>query len=270
VWFSAYLYMARVPDLRAWTCVAQSDGRVWLPPDGVSGAVRIRDEQRPMRSAIEIFARANTPELVAGAIESLITSEGEYAAFQKQRGTIDGCEVTRFVGAVFGDYAYTLVIASTSDHVAMVERAARACVTHCTLGLGHRRQRRYRHVGPIGWTEDACGLATRWSAPDGSELVVHASVPSTTPIDAILDAIRVRHRIEAMHEVAGPSSACHARAWQGAGLNVVILDDGRFRYPIELSGDEHRDVLARVVASVRLVPPAESTPITDALLHWTE
>jgi hypothetical protein len=259
-------------DLRAWQLVAQADGIALLPPAGISdGVVRIRDLQRPLRSAADIFARANTtPELATGAIESLITSEGEYAAFSVQSGTIAGSEVVRFVGAVFGDDAYTLIVAlASASNAARVEPVARMCVKRCSLGLGHRRQRRYHHAAPPGWTQHAWGLASRWRSPDGAELVVHPAIPSTIPIEKLLGAIAERHRAGTLDEVAAPTSACLGRAWRAPDLDIVILDDGRFRYVLELSGG-HRDVLARVVGSVRLVPPAESTPITAAMLHWAD
>ena len=235
------------------------------------GVLRIHDLQRPLRTAADIFARANAPRLAEGTTESLITSEGEYAAFQVQRGVIDGQRVERAVGAVFGDDSYRLVVGLTRAPLARSFLAvARMCVMRCSLGLGHRRIRRYRVAPPTGWTETAWGLATRWSAPDGDTIIAHPAQPHVNA-ERILDGIRGRYGLGILDETLAPPSACLARAWRGDGIHVVILDDGRFRYPVELRGsDTHRDVLARVVASIRLIPPIETTPITDALLHWIE
>jgi hypothetical protein len=287
-------------DLRAWHLTPVADGIALVPPTGLAdGVIRIRDLQRPLRSAVEILARANTPELAAGAIESLITSEGEYAAFQIQRGEIampagisDGTPITsstnvdrsvegvtrsqrvvRYVGAVLGDDAYTLVVGLTSiANAEAFEGVARTCVMRCALGLGHRRQRRFRYTAPAKWTETAWGLASRWRAPDnGGEIIVHPAMPATSALSTglVLEAIHARHRIASMDEVRAPSAPCLARMWRTDGLSIAILDDGRFRYPLELVGDAH-DVFARVVSSVRLVPPVETPPLTDALLHWVE
>lgn len=263
---------SRIPtDLRAWHLAHIADGIALVPPSGIAdGVIRIRDLQRPLRSAADICARANTPPLTAGATESLITSEGEYAAFQVQRGVIDGQCVVRFVGVVFGDDAYTLVIAlATIACAESFEMAARTCVSRCALGLGHRRQRRYRYTPPAGWTETAWGLASRWRAGDGAEILVHPAQP-VAQTELVLEAIRVRHGIASMDEIAPPTAPCLARMWRAEQLQVAILDDGRFRYPLELTNTTHRDAFERVVASVRLVPPMETRPLTDALLHWVE
>jgi hypothetical protein len=302
----------RIPtDLRAWHLTPVADGIALVPPTGLAdGVIRIRDLQRPLRSAGDIFARANTPVLAAGAIESLITSEGEYAAFQIQRGEIaiyDGMpiagstsvdhsvegvtrsqRVVRYVGAVFGDDAYTLVVGLTSiANAEAFEVVARTCVMRCALGLGHRRHRRYRYTPPSQWTETPWGLASRWRAPNTGgeivnpsrsaasskpgEIIVHPAMPATSALSTglVLEAIYARHGIASMDEVRAPSAPCLARMWRSERLSIAILDDGRFRYPLELVGDAH-DVFARVVSSVRLVPPVETPPLTDALLHWVE
>ncbi len=262
---------ARIPsNPSAWHLVTGADGITLVPPSGIAdGVVRIRDVQRPLQTAVEIVERVNTPPLASGAIESLITNEGEYAAFCVQRGAIDRQRVARFTGIVFGDDAYTLIVGLTTARLAeLFEPVVRTCVTRTSLGLGHRRQRRYRYAPPAAWTETQWGLASRWSAADSTELVVHPAQLAST--DLVLEAVRARHRI-ALDEEPAPRGPCLARAWRGEGLSLVILDDGRFRYPVELRGDDtHRETLARVVASIRLVPPAESVPITDAVLHWAE
>jgi hypothetical protein len=258
-------------DLRAWHLAHIADGIALVPPSGLSdGVVRIRDLRRPLRSAAAILARANTPALTQGTLESLITSEGEYAAFQVQRGVIDGQRVVRFVGAVLGDDAYTLVIGlTTPPHAEVFELVARTCVTRCSLGLGHKRQRRFRYAPPQGWTETAWGLASRYLAADGAELVVHPAQPST-PTELVLDAIRARYGIASMEEIASPSAPCLARMWRTDDLCIAILDDGRFRYALELVGSTHHETFERVISSVRLVPPVETPPLTDAILHWVE
>ncbi|MFN0253375.1 MAG: hypothetical protein ACKV2T_41275 [Kofleriaceae bacterium] len=291
---------SRIPtDLRVWQLTTVADGVALVPPSGIAdGVVRIRDLQRPLRSAAEIFARANTPRLSAGAIESLITSEGEYAAFQVQRGVIEGERVLRFVGAVFGDDTYTFVVGLTTiANAEAFETVSRMCVMRCALGLGHRRQRRFRYTPPAQWTETPWGLASRWRPPHdsadradassllgagarspavadvrsavASEIVVHPAMPAMAT-ELVLEAIRARHGVASMDEVPSPPSPCLARMWRSGNLGVVVLDDGRFRYPLELVGDAYREVFARVVSSVRLVPPVETPPLTDALLHWVE
>ena len=113
--------------------------------------------------------------------------------------------------------------------------------------------RRYRYTAPSGWSiADTCDLATRWCGPGGDELVIHPARAARA--DELLAAIA---RGATLVEVRAPSSPCLARAWRGGDLAVVILDDGRFRYPIELRGGND-DVLACVVASVRLVPPTRA------------
>lgn len=258
--------------LPSWLLVPQADGVALVPPGGLrAGVVRIRELQRPLRAVAEILASANTPPLEAGPIEPSTTSEGEYAVFQVQRGVLDGQRVVRYVGAVLGDDAYTLVVALTSQEEALVEHVARECVARCSLGLGHARQRRFRYTPPPRWTERAWDLATSWRAPDGALLIVHPAQPRASAVQ-IAEAIRRRHTVGALVETAAPAAPCLARAWCTDDLAIVILDDGRFRYPLELWSDSPaaREVLARVAASVRLVPPMETVPITDALLCWAE
>lgn len=274
--------------LPAWQLRHLSDGVLLVPPQGRHlGALRLREHQRPLRSAREIFARAWPGR---APIERLCTSEGEYAALQIERGPHEGKPLLRCLGAVFGDDSYTLVEASTGvvERFDFFEQAARTFTRHCSLGLGSLRRRQYLYAPPPAWEGVARGLDADWRAPGypatDARITVHAAQPGTGGAEELRDALLLRSGLEGWTGLDAcelPVTArLRARAWQGSGRQddrartwaLVVLDDGRFRYPIELActpGDlvPARTALLGLAASVESIPPP--APRTErAGLHW--
>lgn len=286
--------------LPTWLLSQTADGVILQPPEGAHlGVIRIRENQRPLVSAADLFThkaqQLTVDKLELGRIERMITCEGEFAAVQVQHGVgPDGVGFIRCLGAVFGDDHYTLVDAGTTvaDRFAFFEQAARTFTFFMALGLGYRRRRRFEYKSPALWSGVARGLDTVWMPPGypkvRAQMTVHAALPAgSTPAD-IRDAIIKRLELSGLTgvKVGDPErrftgGELSGVAWRSTGsdegattyADVVVLEDERFVYPFELvSNGEHigeaRTAFDVVVHSARGVPLPEAQPMADSTLHW--
>ncbi len=286
--------------LPTWRLAQTADGLILSPPEGTHlGLLRFRENQRPLASAATLFTHAAqqlpVDKLELGRIEQMITCEGEFAAIQIQRGVgPDGQAFIRCLGAVFGDDQYTLIDAGTTvpDRFAFFEQAARTFTFYVALGLGYRRRRRFEYKSPTMWSGVARGLDAVWMPPGyprvRAQMTVHAAVPAgATPAD-IRDSIMKRLELSGLAsvKVGDPErrftgGELSGVAWRATGsdegttthADVVVLEDERFLYPLELvSSAEHvgeaRTAFDAVVHSARGVPLPEAQPMADSTLHW--
>ena len=287
--------------LRDWRRTQLADGVALIPPGGaLLGGIRIRELQRPLLPAAVIFAReasrVPTRQLEVGSIERMHTGDGEYAAFQVQRGVsgTDDAAFVRYLGVVYGDDACTVIVGSTTiaDSFAMFERVTRTCVFQAALGLGHRRQRRFLYTPPADWSGIPRGLDTAWIPPrypdDDAMLTVYAAEPAVSTPSELRDAVLARMRFTGWSQQALSPAArvftdgeLSGVAWRATGViaavasvvKVVVLEDERFLYPFELVCSPAQDevsapVLDAVVRSARPIPLPEAQPRVDAMLLW--
>lgn len=275
-----------VESLTPWRIETLSDGIALIPREGVlEGAIRIRERQRPLRSARAIFASAlgrfPMTTVTADRIEELVTSEGEYGAFQRFRGESRGEPFVRCFGAVFGDDFYTFVDAGTTVPVrfAALERTARIYTSYVALGLGHRRTRRFAYRPPRDWQPLARGLDTWWMPPafpaTSAALVMYAARPAgRSRPDVLLDLLAdLRLRGARIGEPAAGApvfseAGLSGSRWKIDDAEVAIFEDERFVYPVVASGEAARAELERVLHSVQPIPLPEPVASQDSVLHW--
>jgi hypothetical protein len=270
------------PKIPSWRLHFLTDGLALIPPSGVQqGAVRIRERLRPLRSAREIFAEAAdrmAGPREAGPIEQTVTVEGELAAVQVIRHTPapGGGVFFRVLGVVFGDDFYCLVDGGTAltDRFDFFERAVRVVTAYSALGLGHRRVRRFPYAPPAGWQPSPRGLDTVWrpSADETTAITAFAARPAGG--DVLADVLAGERLRGLPAEDPGPAEPAFTdgelsgRRWKAGALDVVLLEDDRFVYPI-LARNAPSDVVDRLVRTVRPVPLPEPRAAQDAMLHWS-
>ena len=278
--------------LPTWRLHTLADGVALVPPEGPQlGALRIRERLRPLRSAARIFAEA-AGHLAAtaredGPIERIVTVEGEHAAIQVLRGNAAGDPFVRCLGVVFGDDSYCLVDAATTvpAHFAFFERSGRVFTSYLSLGLGHRRHRRFGYTPPAGWHAIPRGLDALWLAPgfpdDRATVSVLAARPAGDPPEAVLADLLAGERLDGLTigavgaaEPVFTSGELSGTRWRVAAeidgeavpLDAFVLEDDRFVYPI--IGRRARDVVERLARTARAIPLPEPQAGQDALLHW--
>jgi len=266
--------------LPTWRVAQTADGLVLTPPEGAQlGVIQIREGQRPLASTDALFAADGVER---GPLERLVTTEGEHAAVQVHRGSgPDGQAFVRCLGAVFGDDFYTLIDGGTTvaDRFTLFEHAVRTLAVTMSLGLGYRRRRRFEYTVPAGWGGIARGLDTVWMPPGfpgvRSQITVHAAQPVGATARDLRDSIIKRLELSGMTSMkvgdAEPriteGSAVNGVAWRATGtedgirkhVDVVVLEDERFLYPLELvASAEHigeaRAFFDYLVHTVRGIP----------------
>ena len=177
--------MIQVPG--GWTTHFGANLVTTYPPDL---GVRIRYYERllPQPSFASIVGRAlaNDSAFVVhqtGAMERIVTNEGEYGAHVTLNGLREGSLAMRFVGAVFLDEFATALdaIALIPDHFAAVEQIAidllRFDEHHLTA-----RPRRFFYVPPIGWHGLPSGMTANWYPQDFPKNLSNIVVPPASPI----------------------------------------------------------------------------------------
>ena len=115
---------------RGWSAHPDGDGVVLLPPGGLAhGTIRYQERVRPLRPVRDLVAALAPPgwiERRRGAIERIVTAEGEHAALVTSEGMLDGRPVERTYGFVLADDFHSAIVAEVTDgREACLERFAR-------------------------------------------------------------------------------------------------------------------------------------------------
>lgn len=281
-----------------WRIVDRADGLALVATDGPrAGLLRIRERTRPLRSASAIIAelarRAGPVRTEMGPLEALVTVEGEHAAFRVLRGDLTDGPYTRAIGILFGDDDYTLIDAASADPAYFDElvRATRDLTLHYSLGLGHRRARRFRYTPPADWIAVPRGLDACWLAPDApardASILVRAALPAGVSRASVLAGVVAHERLLGAELPApGRGTTVFARdglagtVWTLEGTrggrpwccDVAVFEDERFLYPL-VARREPGDTAAAaaftaLVASAQAVPLPQPRTAADAMQHW--
>lgn len=294
--------------LPSWQMRYLADGIALFPPEGAAhGGLRIREYQRPLLSARTIIERAlralPTESLVKGPIQRITTCEGEYAALQSSTGTTRGEPFLRALGVVFGDEHYVLLDGGTtvSGKFDFFIKGVRDLTYFYSLGLGHRRRRRFLYTPPAGFVGYPRGLCTLWHRSDyphtRESITVWPAWPSDEPaaqaVKQILHEMTWAGYSLVRQSEPAPVFSDHGLAGSHVRLegsepgqaptrcDVVVLQDDRFVYvlrhmhPTSAATDATasarsglHEVFAGVVRSAQPIPLPEPTLRSDALLDW--
>jgi hypothetical protein len=224
------------------------------------GRVRVtpRAPLRPLR-ALVAAAAAREPGGVVHGPETLVTAEGEHAA------VVHVCAPLRqrSLGVVFGDDWMTTIEAVCHAPPAFArfrERVARL-TRETELGLGSGRRRCFFYQPPAGWiglpgAGEAVWLSPRCPRSHGVITAFYARPAGGSPTQLVRrDSSRIVPGARAIH------------------VTDVVLDDGRYRYPLRLETDgaaaaEHAAAFEAVVASVRSLPAPRALALD--VNHWID
>jgi hypothetical protein len=297
----------QLPHLAGWTRRILADGVILYPPDPAKAAVRIQERLTPLRTIEDILEgvligmTGRLTEIVPGAIERLVTHEGEHAAFASITARSADGPVDRSVAVVFGDDWYLKLsgTAMVPEYFEATRTITRAICNTASLGLGEIRERRFLYTAPPGWIADArqVGLATTWRPRDAPDPRVAIHVQAAKPLalggagllldklrhGSALDAFVCEHKLptDDVTSDAGLEGVCAHLIGTLAGdkLHVAnaILSDARFRYPLRLEAgiaglEEHLAIFGAVIASVQPVPdPRRTVAVPPGMLdYWVD
>lgn len=254
-----------------------------LTPPSLRARIRYHERLEPSSfEAIVDTLTAGFRTSLRGPMSRFITEEGEYGAWCSLAGQDEDGAARRWIGAVACDEFTAAIDATCRDpeHDDLIQRTARWLIERASFGLGTRR-RRFVFQRPPGWNGVANGLVVTFLPPDyprqDTVLEVHPAEPWVGSAEAAFNAILVdeqrrglmrsgaeqRLSIRSFGGVAGTLYS-YAGRWPGGdeprAHDLGLLVDGRYRYVARLetrgeaSGDEEREVLARVLASVQPLP----------------
>jgi len=292
---------------RDWKASLIAGGMMFHPPEGPRLAgIRVIERVRPMVPMKDIVA-ASMPRIEEvvrdpqiGALEEVVTAEGEYGAMVTVSGVgkVDGVPLDAVVGAVYGDDFYDQIDAYLVDPAknGRLTPAVRDFLYDHSLGLGTDRQRRFMYDPPDGWIGIPRGMFTEWLHPEFpkhySRINVAAAMPEKdVPASEIAISMLYRKagrfKKTAQLEQSNVSSefGVHGLLYRIRGrfddpdqpetdLLGCVLRDERYMYTMRLETvrdnvDEDREVLNRMVKSIRPIP----RPVTresDVFTHWSE
>jgi hypothetical protein len=296
-----------LPPLAGWTRRFLSDGVILYAPDPAQAAVRIQERLTPLRTIEDILEgvligmTGRLTDIVPGAIERLVTDEGEHAAFVSISARSAEGPVDRSLAVVFGDDWYLKLsgTAMVPEFFEATRTITRAICNQASLGLGAIRERRFLYTAPPGWVADArqVGLATTWRPRDAADARVAIHVQAAKPLALggaalLLDKLRHASALDAFvceqrlppDDVtcdAGLAGVCAHLVGTLAGdkLHVAnaILSDAHFRYPLRLESgvtglEEHLAIFRAVIASVQPVPdPRRTVAVPSGMLdYWVD
>jgi hypothetical protein len=275
-----------------WTARPDTGGLVLVPPGGPShGTIRYRERDRPLRPVRELLAAPpGFLESRRGAIERLVTSEGEHAALVVCEGTVEGRPAERTSGFVFLDDSYASIVAETTAPAsfATFRDVARALTIGDVHVLGARR-RRYRYTPPPGFQPLAGLFDTTWYPLDYPRRAISMTVAPALPqhaglagslVEAVLGA-RPGAAVASPRPISGrgglTGQLVPIPGADGSATCLAILEDAAYAYPLRLDvgAAAQRDDIARfeaLVLSVEPVPAArirrDDREMAAAVGHW--
>jgi len=298
-----------LPGFSAWRRLFQPDGVMFVHPDGAgTGAIRIRDRVRPLRSVAALVdeacaeLRALSASATPGAPRAMVTLEGEHAAIAEIAGRLapDQPPYVRVVGVVYGDDWFRwldghLVVGAEAIARTFVDRVE-LLVQHACLGLGARRRRWFRYTPPPGWHGRRHGLQARWFPPGYPREAAVIVVPPAKPLDeaplvASLDRLLVEDGMvgfECDEQIVDPIQTASGLSGQltrafgcypgrpPTSLQLAELTDQRFAYHLVLEAEADAAPRAELafLAAIRSVAPvpeaAHAAPDAASLSYWAE
>lgn len=236
-----------------------------------------------------------------GAMNRIVTREGEYGAWVRIDGQRDGARAVHFVGAVFMDDFATVLdcIAVISSTFAAVETLSIELLRSAALHMSER-PRRFFYVPPVGWQSIPSGLTANWYPLDfpanlSTIVVPPALVVDITPQQALEAALATTGAgltvssvaSEELTSASGIQGVCVRVHGHRAGnpqpidreLAMFIVGRHAYRMRLETSNAplllDLREVFLAVVGSFQPLPPAEEARIGRAFAdrsvlfdHW--
>ncbi|MCS6912585.1 MAG: hypothetical protein RMK29_19845 [Myxococcales bacterium] len=285
-----------IPRIPGWTWLARDGGVTLVHPDGpAAGCIRYRERLRPLHRVLSIIrAQDNDPsfELVdLRQPQQIVTAEGEFGAFVRIDGLLQGRPARRAVAFIYGDdfYSHIAGLALQPERFDALEAVVRHLADQEMLGLGERR-RRFLHAPPRGWQAlERVALHAYYFPPDyprnRSVLVVYPALPDRgwrepdllsilLPIDGpAVTQVRAR-RAANNGRMAGELWSCLCSGLEGqTARDVLVLRKGRYLYPMSLDSPperhrHNREVLLQVAQSVVALPqprPLQSLQVTGGV-----
>jgi hypothetical protein len=171
---------------------------------------------------------------------------------------------------VDGDRARRRITAAAAgrDHFAAMFGLSEWIARNTILGLGEMRRRRFRYEPPPGYEREDHGLATTWTRPGATLLVLPAKPLDELATGAALEDLvgecfldtelpredtAQQIPILSRHGLRGEIASHHER---GMWFETATLVDDRFRYRLVLhaASRAHHDTFLAAVASVRPIP----------------
>ena len=265
--------------------------------------VAYREVVRPLGAIDALIARelALDPTFhadVIGGVDSLVTDEGEYAAFVTVAGHSGNTLAQHDLGFVLADdyYACAHGVTDSPAHVDELARVVRALVIGDAHMLGVRR-RRFLYAAPRGWTSKSAAFETTWLGPRASQaaMVIGAALPIGPSDNDIVE--RIANETQSSPDfaiaeratpyllstpnglcgtvfelVGAPSDGRHLRR------TIALLEDDRYLYPSRLevvldgATEEPTAAFFELLKTVQPIPgPRSEAPIVIAPLadYWT-
>lgn len=276
-----------IPHNPGWSWEMRADAIWTASPEGKAGGIiRYVERARPLarvRDIVKTFEQDPRFRVVRiSAPERIVTKEGEYGAVVTVDGLLLEAPVQRTVAMVFLDDFYSLIdgLALQADHYVRIADQVRNLALNDTHGLGPMRRRRFYYVPPAGWRGVAGLLYAFWFPEDypgnATKLTVLPAIPVPPGSSSYIDDIATEQlgfgpfELEISSEAATPvvtPSRIPGSHWDALGSvgrralyrDVLILEDGRFAYPLVLESppdrrEENLALLRRVTDSIESLP----------------
>lgn len=233
-----------------------------------------------------------------GALERIVTTEGEYGGWIRIDGNRDGVRAARFIGAVFTEEFATLLdcVALRARHFAELQLQSRALLCGERLSLG-TRPRRFYYVPPLGWQAVVSGATANWYPPDFPINLSNIVVPPAEHVDGtrsvheaaeqLASGLAVESSTRDQLVVNGRSGSVFRVHGKRAGrsepiyreMAMFVVENVAYRMRLETTMatrlQELRDTLAGVVATFHPLPSREESRLGEAFAtpsrafdHW--